>query len=365
MKVLVVDLWPGVGAPGHCLALQELLEACFGWTTGIIHGYGLSTQKFTQILEERRPSLLILVGSPIRFGTTAEERNNLSRQLNSTQIVYWEGDAWGRGKPLTSSLRFWLGMADHVFHTGGIPRVRSHVGTGSYVHFAPNAYCHVQFASAEREGPPPVSSNAVVMIGNNVTRSRIPIPGLTGIPGGLPRWRLARKAERRFRDSGFHLYGHNWPSSMSSGSLPFNKQINMIRSGSLSINWDHFAHYPNYSSDRLTISLLAGRPHITTDHPPNCWFPELDGLKLASSITGILKYADEVRYSSPLDRFQWGQKLWEWTRHRMSTRSLAVFMLSRIFAEISPPRLEPWCHLPAPQPGTLSKNGSRRTNKLV
>jgi len=357
MRNLILNLWPNDAAPGQVAGLGDVLVGALGEECRVINGTTIPTdarkaaEHLKAAIRDDDPEFVYVLATPIALVDDDEQFRSLAAYLTGRTVVYWEGDAWGRGKPMTPAMRRWLLRADHVFHTGGIPGIEDCTSSSTALHFAPNGYCHIRFAREETEPPDSTPGARVAMIGNNVTRSRVPIPGLTGIPGGLPRWRLARRAAKALGPSGFVLAGRDWPTAWSSGSVPFEEQAAVMRSARVSINWDHFASYPGYSSDRLPIALVAGRPHITTRHPRMDWCPGEDrGLFLEDSPAAVLTRALSVN-ADPHRSHELGVAAWEWARHRISTRELMRFLLSRVRPDVPAPAGEPWSTLPGPSRG--------------
>jgi hypothetical protein len=253
----------------------------------------------------------------------------------------------------------WMARSDHLFHTGGVLQPERFASTRTLVHLTPNAYCHIRFSEQERNAPPDDHAYDVAMIGNNVTRLPIPVPGLTGLPGGLPRWRLARTLAHTLGPDKFLLLGRDWPSRWSPGTVPFEGQAQALRSALVSVNWDHYSSYPAYSSDRLPIALIAGRPHVTTGHPGMDWAPDRShGLFLEPDVAAVSRTA--LALASQPDRARsLGLAAWEWARHRISTREQARFMLSRMRPDIAEPPTDPWLSLPAPVAGSARDDWPR------
>lgn len=353
MRTLILDLWPEGRTPGQVAGMREILVRGLGEECHVVSGEVLDAMNGDSALSLLRRTILeldpmhvIVLASPIRLLERESDFASLCEDLRGRVVTYWEGDAWGRGKPISPAMRRWMNRADHLIHTGGLQSPETSASRETSIHFAPNSYCHVTFAGAEAEPPDSSASFDIAMIGNNVTRSRIPIPGLTGIPGGFQRWRLARRAFTALGPTRFLLIGRDWPASWSAGPVPFASQAQAIRSARVSINWDHFADYPGYSSDRLAISLIAGRPHVTTTHPRMDWCPgEEYGLIREADDRRVLDRAIQL-LSEPDTCQSLGLAAWEWARFRLSTREWARFLLSRVRSDVEPPGVAPWSDLP-------------------
>jgi hypothetical protein len=267
---LIINFWPRGRGKGYAVGVAEILQNELFEEVHIVDEFDeLSPTKqikrFIELLETLNPSTIYLMGSPNHLGRNPTEFQRLSQVTRGRTVIYWDSDGWGRGKPFGAALRFWAHRSDYFFHAGGILNPLKHASTKTLVRYAPQTYCHVLFGKAEKTPPPPKSTNTILMIANNVTRSHIPIPGLTGIVGGLARYVMAQKG-RASLGIRFEIAGAGWPNSWSIKNLEFSAQIDAIRSHGYSLSWDHFNRRTGYYSDRLPISLLAGRPHVTNGH---------------------------------------------------------------------------------------------------
>jgi hypothetical protein len=169
-----------------------------------------------------------------------------------------------------------------------------------------------------------------VMTANNVMRSRIPIPGLTGLSGSYSRWDLARRAQRRLGGDSLQLHGSGWPKSWSRGAIPFGRQIAVIRNARVSHVWDHYLNLPDYVSDRLIYSLLTGRIHLMARGSRLSWLPftELSVLS-GSSQKKLVKIMRDLLAKSPEETYELGIRNWEFVRHRMGGVQFAIFALAQ------------------------------------
>ena len=114
----------------------------------------------------------------------------------------------------------------------------------------------------------------------------------------------------------------------------------------MSANWDNFPHHESYASDRLPISLLAGRVHITSMHPGvNHYGGEDIGLVQVSGLRELHHKVDELRGVDPLKLSQMGLDAHNWSKHRFSHREAARFMFSHISKDIPRLQIQPWVTL--------------------
>ena len=290
---------------------------------------------------------IVVVFSPFYFTCSDDQWQEILSVLTGRTIVYWEGDPWGRGKPISTAMSRWLARADMVFAVAGPPNselLRKH--GAQHVSLIPHTYSQVHFAEAEAAFTP-ITASAVdcVMIASNSTRTKIPIPGMTGLPGGLPRFRLGwRLTHDRARDS--QVFGFGWPRKWQVQPCEFDQQTRVIRDARVSANWDNYPQHAAYTSDRLAISMLAGRPHVSTRHPSMELFPgEALGVFFETSVGSILDRVDEVLSRGDDEINRLGESAWSWVRHRLSDRELMRHMLSAVLDDVAAVRMDPWLSL--------------------
>jgi hypothetical protein len=349
---LVINFWPAGNSIGHSVALRDHIVNDLGEGATILDSRKFNhqtssnwPQQLLQILASTDPAHIFFVGSPSSLSPDERDFEKLLRGFSGRRVTYWETDGWGRGKPLTENLKRWIARADVLLHSGGIPQLHKLTSPRAIVRFTPDTYCHLTFADQEKHPPPNNPQFEVAMIANNVTKSKVPIPGLTGLRGSLPRWRLARKAHREFGSDHFLLHGRNWPSRWSQGPTHYSEQANAIRNARISISWEHYSHLVNYSSDRLAIALLAGRPHLTNSSFGQSFFTdeEFSHFTCRSPQEMINKAVELIRLS-PTETHEMGMRNWEWARERLSSRNFAHFALAQSRAEVASPNCEPWIH---------------------
>ncbi len=223
------------------------------------------------------------------FPVTVEEIQRLKSITSNPRIVYHEADPYGWFvKRMGASIRTLLPLADLVIMSG----------TGQFFDIARSLGARTLLVAPQpfdssRSGKPwhPTMNRKhdLVMIGSfGATKT----PGRT-LPGARRRRRLARILSKRFGQR-FALYGNGWSGIPSSrGPLPFDQQEETIRSAWLSVNWDHFDHVPYYFSNRLSISLAAGVPHVTCYHRGyEHMFAKCDGLYLVNSPNEVVETAE-------------------------------------------------------------------------
>lgn len=335
-------------AAGQIHAYQEL-EVCgeIGHVTAVSACSEVDPAEATatvlQAVEHARPDVAVL-WTPGRFPGSRANFERIQKALGSASLLYWEGDPWHRAKPITAQMRWWMGAADVVFTTAGPPQATDFLAAGArLVQHVPNTYCHVKFRMCEAVEPPPVDRQRVTMIGSNLML----IPALTGVPGSFRRAELAMRLRRAVPD--FDLRGKGWARlGLRAQPIEYARQADHIREGALSVIWDHWPYLPDYSSDRLPIALVAGRPHVTTLHPGMQWVPGQDlGLFQEASPARIVDVvSDLLPDTDRLSRL--GRAAHRWAAHRVSHREAARYIMSTVLDSVASPPSDPWAHLPGP-----------------
>lgn len=288
---------------------------------------------------------IVVIWTPTTFPSTPTQFSRMEEALGGRLLLYWEGDPWGKGKPITRQMKYWLHRADIVFSTGGKSQAELYIGAGAkkVVHIA-NTYCHLKFADAEAHAPSPFTEHGVVVIGSNLAR----IPYVTGVPGSAGRRQMVSRL-RKSRGLGLRLFGSGWPKGWSAGQIAYACQADELRKGRVSANWDHWPRTADYSSDRLPISLIAGRPHVTTRHPGAEWLPGEDiGLFQESSPKLVHDRVKNLLELDPSVTYEMGIAAHSWARRRVSHREAARYIMAQVLDEVAAPPTDPWANLPGP-----------------
>ncbi len=184
----------------------------------------------------------------------------LKAALPKAKLIYHEADPYGRYiKRINQNMRVLFGAADLVIMSG----------LGDFFSIARSAGARrllfsVQHFDSVRSGRPwePTLERAhdVTMIANAI--GSVGVPGRY-FPGSRQRKQLGQKLSDTF-GTRFALYGRGWEGvEASRGVLAFDQQEVTLRSGWVSVNWQHFDQEPYYFSNRIPISMAAGVPHIT------------------------------------------------------------------------------------------------------
>lgn len=211
---------------------------------------------------EFAPDVIFVQHMDDRYLVDQDYLRQLKAIPSQPKLVIWEGDAYGQFiKTMKPTMKKVMAESDLVFLVGlgylaeavrrtGAPRVR----------LAPHSYDSVRFDLPwEPALQRPLDA---VMITNlhNIKR----IPGLH-LPGGRQRKQLANAFYKSLGER-FAVYGGGtgWKGRpYARGPIPFHEQGDKIRSAWMSVSWDQFPALPMYSSDRLSISLASGVPHLT------------------------------------------------------------------------------------------------------
>lgn len=288
-----------------------------------------------RVIHEMRPNVLLVL-SPGQHPFHSHQIRQML-EISVPTVLYWEGDAWGRGKPITTPMRRWAEHTDVLFTVSGALTLDSFGrSVPRSIRQVAQTYCHVQFAAVE-DVPPGLAAPAddVAMIGSSVARLGL----VSRVPGGVQRARLVRRLQRL--DAGAAIYGHGWRGEGARGPVAYPDQIERLRAARISVNWDHFPRHVHYVSDRLPISLLAGRVHVTTRHPGTPLY-RTEGLVEVADVAEALQNVRRLM-GLPWEELQaLGASAWAYARHRLSDREAARFMLRSVDRRVPAPPADPW-----------------------
>jgi hypothetical protein len=244
---------------------------------------------------------------------------------------------------LTLQSKWWAAESQVIFSVAKEPHITIFRSISqAKIVFIPHTYCHIQFAQQEISEPPKLTtSKTAVMIGSQTAK----IPFIYGTPGSGIRFLVGTSLKLRHGED-FQLFGNRWPRSFSAGTVDYSQQAKLIREFSLSVNWDNFVNHESYASDRLPISLLAGRVHVTSSHPGISHYGgEETGLVQAQGLLDIHRKIGELRDLDPLTLSHMGLEAYKWSRNRFSHREAARFMFSHITTVVPKIRMQPWIDL--------------------
>ena len=297
----------------------------------------------------------LLIWTPKLFPSTEESFDQILQIVGCRPIFYYDGDPWlpsyrhfhkpeHKKKSATRQMGWWASNSAAVFTVASKQHFEIFQKLGAkVVHFMPHTYCHFYYSEIEQSEPMPNVEFDAIMIGSNLSS----IPSITGVPGSLNRM-ITAKIIRNMTDVDFRLYGSGWPKKWRTRSIPFESQAHEIRKARISINWDHFDKYEDYASDRLPISLLAGRPHITSKHPGMSWIPGSEiGLFEVSNPRSVRTALDDLLGQDTSETYRLGLEGHRWVKNRLSHREAARYIMSKITSDVSPLKIEPWVNLPS------------------
>jgi len=299
-----------------------------------------------QLVEAESPDVLLVL-SPKRLSPDAEWVRALRTALGAHgRILYWEGDPWSRWrKPPAPAMRLWAAAADVVFSVALEPQSELLQRLGARrLEFIPHTYCHVQFKEAEESDPTLTpTTHDVAVVGSRLAHFGL----VSRLPGARERGQLVRRLQKEERLS-VAVYGRGWRGRGALGAVPYEDQISELRRARITANWDHFPRHAAYASDRLPVSMLAGRPHVTTAHPGSGWMPsEAAGLFVEPSPKAVVRRVLALAERPSSELMELGAEAHRWVAHRLSDREAARFMLGAVepqFRETLPP--DPWARLP-------------------
>lgn len=330
-------------SPGQLAALQEMQATGeLGRVEAVYAGRrpGESQEQADRrVIEGVRQSRCDLVLT-LSMKSRVRDMDGMRTALAGRQVIYWEGDPWGPGKPVGDEMAAWLALSDVTFSVGGPPQWELLRRAGARrMRLTIHTYDHVLFANAEggRDSPP---THAVTFLGSNLMR----IPGLTGLPGSAQRFDLVRRL-RQHLGRLFVIGGPGWPRTWSRGRVPFAEQAGFLQMGLVMANWDHYPSTCAYTSDRLAITMISGRSQVTTRHPDMHWLPGPErGLYMADTVSDALTAVRALLESG--DSVTTGRAARSWARHRLSHREAVRHMLSTVLDDVEVPPADPWSRLP-------------------
>jgi hypothetical protein len=295
-------------------------------------------RELRRIAREAAPDL-IFVRSPQTFPWTAADVRKLLNDVGSPRVVFHEGDAWGGRKPVLKRTMAWLAHADAVFSVAvGEQATLLGQHTRSPVRYSPNMLSN-QLVD-EDTGPVPdieQSTVEVAHVGNCYVRFGV----FERVVGARDRLRLIRGL-RSVPDCRVALYGRGWRGAAARGPVPFDRTTAALRHARITVGWDHYHHYTGYFSNRLPVSMYAGRVHVSSRPPGVGWLPGPEGgLHLVDTPReGIDRVRDLLR-CDPRELHTAGLRARNWVRERLTNLHALLYMLGGDLALPAPPE-NPW-----------------------
>ena len=258
--------------------------------------------------EVRRSKADVLVALSLK--DHVRDVSSIGKAIAGRPLLYWEGDPWGRGKAIPEEMKAWLEFSDIAFSVGGPPQAQMLLAAGArIVCHTIHTYDHVQFKRSER-GDQPSPSHMVAFLGTNASKA----PLVSGLPGSFRRWQLVAAMARAYPGQ-FLFAGPGWPARLGQGAVPFGEQDRFIQRARLLVNWDHFPKIAAYTSDRMAICMIAGRPQVSTLHPQMAWMPEAEiGLYLEGSVGRVIERTHDLLSRPATDLADAGRAAHEWAR---------------------------------------------------
>lgn len=289
-----------------------------------------------EIVRDFSPTIILLTKPA---GTGLQSRD-IQAWRSLTDFVFFLADMdayhWWF-KPLPPEARAVASYADIVQVSGSGVLRRNYIRAGARnVRWVPDTYDPYSFGRSDVTSE--TVTRDVVMIGNSVI-SRF--GRLRTMPGAFDRRRLAAELHEEFAGR-FGLFGSGWSEDVGLGPLPFWEQESAIRSAWVTANWDHFPAEPNYSSNRLPISLASGTVHFTTWHPGfDERFGELPFLRLVrrrrDMVPAIRSYLEST---TPSDRIEHAREARAFAAAHYRQDVRFVEMLNAAGARIDPASAE-------------------------
>jgi hypothetical protein len=333
-------------APGQKDAINLLCK--MGWIESVefvSHScLGTEDLNFDRVITALREAEYdaVFLWSPREFPRSRDKFEEIIEVIANRPIFYWEGDPWvSRGiKSWTEPMKWWANQSEVIFSVAKEPHVKIIKScSNAEIFFVPHTYCHIQFAMEEKNSPRKLtSSKSVSMIANQSAR----IPFIYGTPGSGVRFLAAVSLKYRLKED-FQLFGRGWPQAITTGTISYRDQAKKMREFSISANWDNFTEHESYASDRLPISMIAGRVHVTSAHPGLDFYgDETVGVYKVGSIFELHNRISQLRSEDPVDLNAQGQAGFDWVRDRLSHRQAARFMFSKITSNVPPLNFFPW-----------------------
>lgn len=323
--VYVPNEWPHFEQSGYRAAFSALLSE--GSLTEVrtfsllkrvrLGDAGAAHKELLQVVRKTRPAVVLF--QHVDGMLLDDEYLRELRSASGAKILYQEADAYGHGKRLRNDGRVLARVADMVFCSGKSTFAETFGAYSKRVEYAPNGLDQARFAPAG-DSAASLSGN-IVMIANRVTSRAF----WRNMPGSKERLRLAR-AIQNSKDPNSHVFGRGWSGSASRGPVGYDDQVALLARYKVSVNWDHFPKEDAYFSDRLPISMLSGRPVITTWHPGYEWLPGAEsGLHFARNAEESMALAESLIHRESGEVAE----LPQWAAKYLSHENILRYMLTR------------------------------------
>jgi len=228
----------------------------------VLNNHQAALDEFLATAVEFAPDLIFIQHPGTEYPMDRAYLQQLKAIPSKPKLVLFEADPYGHIiKRMGPTLRAVIAETDICFLVGtGTVADMAHAAGAKSIRFAPHSYDSQRFGTAWQ---PTLSRRFdAVMIANLTCLKRIP---WLFMPGGRSRKQTAQALYAKLGDR-FALYGggQGWEGqAFCKGGIDFNKQGEVIRDAWMSVNWGQFDEIAMYASDRLSISLACGVPHIT------------------------------------------------------------------------------------------------------
>lgn len=130
---------------------------------------------------------------------------------------------------------------------------------------SPHASCQVRFSNTGSNYAKSNFEYDVVFIGSNNGR-RFFNPISKHWWGARQREKLVSSLHKKFGNR-LGLFGKGWNFSSSRGPIPFNEQVNVMRSGSVLVGGNPYSYNEYYASNRPFFEVLSGIPTVELSVP--------------------------------------------------------------------------------------------------
>lgn len=282
------------------------------------------------------PDVVLALSLKQHVPVTAE----LRAALRDRQLVYWEGDAWGRGKPLPDQTADWLDLSDVVYSVAGAPQAQLLIAHGArVVRMTLHTFDQVLFAGLPTQTP----DHAVSFAGNNLQR----LPGFGGLPGSTERRLLVRRLRAAYGPESL-LAGRGWPRRYGMREVAYPDLGSFFGRSRVVTSWEHYTDHEAYASDRLAVVMASGRVLVTSGANGLDTLLPSGAVHFAGSVDELLATVEQLLGTPGGDLSEAGAHARQWAATRLRTVDALRHMLHDRVPGMQPPDPDPWAKLPGP-----------------
>lgn len=296
--------------------------------------HAAALEDFAQAARNFRPDVIFIQHPTNGYPMDAAFLRRLKAESGNPKLVLYEEDAYGTYiKRYEATISAVMQEADMSFLGGnGYLLDLAHKAGARRVRFALHSYDDTRWDTPWE--PPRTRQWDAVMIGNLTCLKRIPF---LYMPGGASRKKAARRLHRQLGDR-FALFGsgQGWKNEpYCRGPVPYDQQGSAIRDAWVSVNWSQFDRIGMYCSDKLSISLACGVPHITNYQPGYehlyAGVPGLFVVKHPHEIADVATYI----VSLPIDeRIELGQQAAAYARQHFEAKKVYADIVSVVAEQL-------------------------------